>query len=195
MKVYRVEAACNDSQSLVPALDLKQLDRNDPRLTTCPAVADDWTPPPLVHYAGKRKLDPDFWDYDQGQAFAVSDRVAQSLAGEAWCKLIPFTAETFDPKLRPVGMLSRVLLATTLLVDAIDRAQTRFKPYGDEVLDFDQPGAIVFRKEALPASGLFLQRSGASFGIFCAEHEECSEGSFVAVCAREGWTGLRFRQV
>ena len=195
MNVYRVDAVGSDNQSLTPALDLIPLSRNDPRLTICPDVEEDWGPPPLVHYAGKRKQDSDFWDYDQGMAFAVSDRVAQSLVGEQWCKLIPFTAETYDHKLRPVGTLSRVLLATTLVLDAIDRAQTRFKPYGDEVLDFDQPGAIVFRAEALPPSGLFLQKSGASFGIFCAEHPERSEESFAAVCGREGWSGLRFRQV
>lgn len=195
MNVYRVDAVSSDNQSLIPALDLMPLGLNDQRLSICPEVGDGWTPPPLVHIAGKRRLDSDFWDYDQGMAFAVSNRVAQSLAGETWCKLVPFTAEIVDDRLRPAGTLSRVLLATTLLLDAIDRGQTRFKPYGDEVLDFDRPGAIVFRTEALPVSGLFLQESGASFNVFCAEHAEHSEASFVNVCAREGWTGLRFRKV
>lgn len=188
MTVYRVTGVSNDNQHLVPTIDKLPLGMKDPRLQVGPDIAGDWSPPPLIHMLGKKKIDADFWDYDQGLAFAVSAPVADALAGEDWCRLIPFTAEAYDAKLKPSGDISGILLAVTRLVDAVDRERTRFKPYGNEILDFDTPGATVFLANRLPQDGLFHHRSGASTVIFAT-------APFRDLVERESWSGLQFRPV
>lgn len=183
MRIYRVVAANSDHQSLVPAYD--RVARDDPRLAVRPTIPDGWTPPPLVNLPGKKKVDADFWDYGQGLAFAISDRVAEKLAQEPWCKLVPFVAESLDSRLKPKGEVRRTLLAVVRVADALDREGTKFKPYGVDALDFDQAGAVVFHEDRLPLDGLFLQASGSSFEILATD-------SFARRYEAEGWTGLRF---
>ncbi|MBV6459577.1 MAG: hypothetical protein HONBIEJF_02726 [Fimbriimonadaceae bacterium] len=195
MTVYRITATNSDNQHLMPAIDKMPLGLKDPRLVVGPNMPEDWTPPPLVHMLGKKKIDADFWDYDQGVAFTVSRRVAEALAGEEWCRLVPFVAEAYDAKLKPSGEISGLLLAVTRLVDAVDRDRTRFKPYGNEVLDFDTPGATAFLPERLPHEGMFLHRSGASTVVLAAEAPGDGSGSFRAFAERASWSGLRFLPV
>lgn len=192
MIVYRVLATNNNNDCILPDIDKMPDGLRDPRLNVGPAIMDDWTPPPLFLMRGRKKIDADFLAYDHDKTFVVNDEVAKSLEGQDWCRMIPFTVEVMDRNRKPAGELSKVLLAITKLVDAVDRSRTRFKPYGDEIINYDEPDTTFFHHEKLSPSGLFHHKSGASTRILCAEDPARQEQSFKTLFDQTGWTGLEF---
>ncbi|HRK20321.1 MAG TPA: hypothetical protein PLX06_00835 [Fimbriimonadaceae bacterium] len=183
MALYRVSAVDGDNHNLQPA-------RFDAALRLKPGenVDADWAPPALILYRGRKGKDADFWDYGQGQGWVVSSRVALELAGEDWCQLIPFACEPTDPKGKPVQRLERTLLHVTNRADVVIPEKSRFKPYGERVLDFDTPESIAYDEARIPPKGVFWQPSGASYELMCGE-------AFRALFGRENWTGLRFDRI
>lgn len=192
MVVYRVLATNNDNDHLLPDIDKMPDGLRDRRLKVGPEIMDDWTPPPLFLMRGRKKIDADFWAYDHDLTFVVNEKVAAVLEGELWCRMIPFTTEVMDRKRKPAGELSKHLLVITGMVDAVDRTRTRFNPYGDEIIDYDQPDSTFFHHDKLPVAGLFLHKSGAATIILCAEDPARPEESFKALFNQMGWTGLEF---
>ncbi|HRF60869.1 MAG TPA: hypothetical protein PLH94_13265 [Fimbriimonadaceae bacterium] len=172
---------------LVPLYDQLPEGIRDPRVRVGPDVDEGWTPPPLMLRKAKGKAHPpDIWDYDQGCALAVTGAVAAVLDGASWCRLFPLREEVqvgSNPGVREV--IDRVLVVVTSVVDVMDPERTTYKPYGDHVLDFDRPGAIVPDAARVPASGLFHQPTGASTHLFATE-------GFRALVESKGWTGLEF---
>ena len=184
--IYRL-GINNLTWGLIPLFDIIPEGFNDPRVRVGPEVDENWSPPPLYLYKPRGKgTEPDIWDYDQGQALAVTHEVAASFEGESWCKLFPIRAAVqVGRKPGRLEEIDRLLVATTIVVNVVDAERTQFKPYGDRVLDFDRPGAIVLDKSRLPHTGLFMQPSGVSHCLLATE-------KFRELAESMGWTGLTF---
>jgi len=186
MRVYRVSAASNDYDSLVELDEQSRLSGLQPGSPLPPG----WQPGRLAWYRGRRKVAADFWSYDHGAAYAVSPRVSNALDNASWCQLVPISTIPQNPRGEPMTPLEMTLLHLVQVVDAVDRTATGFLPLGSDLLDWDTPGAVVFKPEFVPLEGLFLQPDGDWREVLCGEGRG---ESFRMVAERSGWTGLTFK--
>lgn len=180
MTLFRVSAAHSGTWQLIS---------ESPKTTRTYGVPLDsqWNPIPLILYRNKIKVEPDFWDFDQGAMFAVSERVRQALNLEHWGESRLLRVEVRDPKGNPI-QVDRHAMNILAVADVMEPSLTMYKPYGDRVLDFDRPETLVVDQGKVPPEGLFLQPSGSWREILCTP-------SFKSVYEAAGWTGLDFREL
>lgn len=175
-----VSAVSNETPHLV-SLDGKTTFQDRPE-------TDIWEPTNLVFYKGRMLQEVDFMSLDHDELWVVSDRVREALVTAPWCRFVRVRAKAVDSKKKPSAELDAWVMEVVRNTDVVDRSRTRFKPYGEFVLDLDTPGATVLDASQVPDSGIFGQPSGRTRVLMSTE---AWQDMYMAY----EWTGLVFKAI